>query len=46
MQWGNLLATRTRRLSIFQQPPLFNKRTGNWRIFPAMLFVDRTCEHC
>ncbi|QRV78443.1 sodium/potassium-transporting ATPase subunit alpha [Ceratobasidium sp. AG-Ba] len=31
MQWGNLLATRTRKLSIFQHPP-----SGNWYIFPAM----------
>ena len=38
MQWGNLLATRTRRLSIFQQNP-FGKRTGNWRLFPAMGFA-------
>jgi sodium/potassium-transporting ATPase subunit alpha len=29
MQFFNLLATRTRRLSIFQQPPLFNKSTQN-----------------
>lgn len=27
MQLFNLLATRTRRLSIFQQPPIFNKAT-------------------
>ncbi|KAF2856696.1 Na/K ATPase-like protein alpha 1 subunit [Plenodomus tracheiphilus IPT5] len=39
MQLFNLLATRTRRLSIFQQPPLFNKATENWTIFPAMLFA-------
>lgn len=31
MQWGNLLATRTRKLSIFQHRP-----SGNWYIFPAM----------
>ncbi|KAG9123731.1 hypothetical protein FRC07_014132, partial [Ceratobasidium sp. 392] len=31
MQWGNLLATRTRKLSIFQHKP-----SGNWYIFPAM----------
>ncbi|RPA91486.1 P-type ATPase-like protein [Choiromyces venosus 120613-1] len=37
MQFFNLLATRTRRLSIFQQPPLFNKKTQNPYIFPAML---------
>lgn len=35
MQWGNLLATRTRRLSLFQQPPW--SKNGNWWVFPAML---------
>jgi len=30
---------RTRRLSIFQHPPLFNKNTQNWYLFPAMLFA-------
>jgi sodium/potassium-transporting ATPase subunit alpha len=35
----NLLATRTRRLSIFQQPPIFNKATQNWSLFPAMIFA-------
>lgn len=39
MQWFNLLAVRTRRLSIFQHPPLFNKRTQNWYLFPAMAFA-------
>ncbi|KAJ4332729.1 hypothetical protein N0V87_008155 [Didymella glomerata] len=39
MQLFNLLATRTRRLSLFQQPPLFNKDTQNWLLFPAMLFA-------
>lgn len=39
MQLFNLLATRTRRLSIFQQPPLFNKETQNWLLFPAMVFA-------
>ena len=39
MQWFNLLACRTRRLSIFQHPPLFNKETQNWYLFPAMLFA-------
>ncbi|CAI6080103.1 unnamed protein product [Clonostachys chloroleuca] len=38
MQWFNLMATRTRRLSIFQHPPLFNKATQNWYLFPAILF--------
>ncbi|GAA6003245.1 cation-translocating P-type ATPase [Rhodotorula paludigena] len=36
VQWFNLLATRTRRRSIFQQDPLFNPRTRNLVIFPAM----------
>ncbi|KAJ7583582.1 hypothetical protein C8J56DRAFT_213171 [Mycena floridula] len=35
MQWFNLLATRTRRLSIFQQNP-FGPQTRNLYIFPAM----------
>ncbi|KAF2031303.1 calcium ATPase [Setomelanomma holmii] len=39
MQMFNLLATRTRRLSIFQQPPIFNKDTQNWLLFPAMIFA-------
>ncbi|KAI4690640.1 uncharacterized protein J4E88_002112 [Alternaria novae-zelandiae] len=39
MQLFNLLATRTRRLSIFQQPPIFNKATQNWSLFPAMIFA-------
>ncbi|GAA5977314.1 hypothetical protein JCM10908_004936 [Rhodotorula pacifica] len=39
MQWFNLLATRTRRLSIFQQDPIFNPRTRNLRLFPAMLIA-------
>ncbi|CAO2657571.1 Nn.00g036970.m01.CDS01 [Neocucurbitaria sp. VM-36] len=39
MQLFNLLATRTRRLSIFQQPPIFNKRTENWLLFPGMIFA-------
>ncbi|KAF5664722.1 h+ k+-exchanging atpase [Fusarium heterosporum] len=38
MQWFNLMATRTRRLSIFQHPPLFNKNTQNWYLFPAIIF--------
>ncbi|ODA76999.1 hypothetical protein RJ55_07516 [Drechmeria coniospora] len=38
MQWFNLMATRTRRLSIFQHPPLFNKETQNLYLFPAILF--------
>jgi len=39
MQFFNLLATRTRRLSILQQPPIFNKRTQNRWIFLAMIFA-------
>ncbi|KAF2692005.1 calcium ATPase [Lentithecium fluviatile CBS 122367] len=39
MQLFNLLATRTRRLSIFQQPPAFNKDTQNLLLFPAMVFA-------
>lgn len=39
MQWFNLLATRTRRLSIFQQNPLGNKTTRNLVLFPAMLLA-------
>lgn len=39
MQWFNLLATRTRRLSIFQHPPAFNKATQNLYLFPAMIFA-------
>ncbi len=30
---------RTRRLSVFQQPPLFNKATQNFYLFPAILFA-------
>jgi sodium/potassium-transporting ATPase subunit alpha len=39
MQWFNLMTTRTRRLSIVQHPPLFNKRTQNWYLFPAIIFA-------
>ncbi|CAK7226228.1 hypothetical protein SCUCBS95973_006129 [Sporothrix curviconia] len=39
MQWFNLLAMRTRRLSIFQHPPLFNKRTQNLYLFAAVGFA-------
>lgn len=39
MQWFNLMALRTRRLSIFQHPPLFNKKTQNWYLFPAIVFA-------
>lgn len=36
MQWFNLMAVRTRHLSIFQHPPAFNKDTQNLRLFPAI----------
>ena len=39
MQLFNLLATRTRRLSIFQQPPIFNRDTQNLLLFPAMMLA-------
>ncbi|KAK9447029.1 uncharacterized protein V1518DRAFT_422042 [Limtongia smithiae] len=38
MQWFNAMATRTRYLSIFQHPPLFNSFSQNWRIFTAIVF--------
>ncbi|KAB8356427.1 hypothetical protein FH972_024010 [Carpinus fangiana] len=39
MQFFNLLAIRTRHLSLFQHPPLFKKATQNWPLFPAMVFA-------
>lgn len=39
MQWFNLMALRTRRLSIFQHPPAFNKQTQNLYLFPAIGFA-------
>lgn len=39
MQWFNLMATRTRRLSIFQHPPLLNRETQNLYLFPSILFA-------
>lgn len=39
MQFFNLLAIRTRRLSIFQQPPIFKRETQNLLLFPAMVFA-------
>ena len=45
MQWFNLMAVRTRRLSIFQHPPCFGKdkttgmTTNNWALFPAIIFA-------
>ncbi|KAJ5369674.1 uncharacterized protein N7496_005766 [Penicillium cataractarum] len=38
MQWFNLMAVRTRHLSIFQHPPAFNKETQNLYLFPAIVF--------
>lgn len=38
-QWFNLMAIRTRRLSIFQHPPAFNKATQNLYLFPAIAFA-------
>lgn len=38
MQWFNLLSVRTRRLSVFQHPPLLDRRTRNPWLFPAVLF--------
>lgn len=37
-QWFNLMATRTRKLSILQHPPLFRKESSNWYLFPAIGF--------
>ncbi|KAF9078799.1 hypothetical protein BDP27DRAFT_1412741 [Rhodocollybia butyracea] len=37
MQWFNLLATRTRRRSLFQQNPIGGSKTRNVYLFPAML---------
>jgi sodium/potassium-transporting ATPase subunit alpha len=39
MQWANLLMTRTRRLSILQQPPIGPRTTRNLYIFIAMSFT-------
>ncbi|KAK6334092.1 hypothetical protein TWF696_002594 [Orbilia brochopaga] len=39
MQFFTLMAIRTRRLSIFQHPPLFNKVTQNVYLFPAIIFA-------
>lgn len=38
MQLFNLLATRTRRLSILQHPPLFDERSSNPYLFCGMVF--------
>ncbi|CAG9947487.1 unnamed protein product [Clonostachys rosea f. rosea IK726] len=39
MQWFNLMAVRTRKLSIFQHPPAFNKDTQNLLLWPAILLT-------
>lgn len=39
MQWFNAMALRTRHLSMFTHPPLFNSQSQNWRLFPAILFA-------
>lgn len=39
MQWFNLMAVRTRRWSIFQHPPAFNRLTQNLWLFPAIIFA-------
>ena len=38
-QWFNLLAIRTRRLSILHHPPIFRKATQNLALFPTILFA-------
>lgn len=38
MQWFNLMAVRTRRLSIIEHPPLWVKETRNLWLFPAIAF--------
>lgn len=39
MQFFNLMCTRTRRLSILQQPPIIRRSTSNYYLFPAMAFA-------
>ncbi|KAJ9606781.1 hypothetical protein H2200_008790 [Cladophialophora chaetospira] len=39
MQWFNIMAIRTRHLSIFSHPPILNRKTQNWLLFPAILFA-------
>jgi sodium/potassium-transporting ATPase subunit alpha len=39
MQFFTLMTIRTRRLSIFQHPPAFNKMTQNLYLFPAIAFA-------
>jgi sodium/potassium-transporting ATPase subunit alpha len=38
-QFFNLMATRTRRLSLFQSPPIGKRETQNLYLFPAILFA-------
>ncbi|KIX95581.1 uncharacterized protein Z520_08701 [Fonsecaea multimorphosa CBS 102226] len=38
MQWFNVMALRTRHLSIFSHPPIFNPKTQNLLLLPAILF--------
>jgi len=38
MQWFSVMAIRTRHLSIFSHPPILNRKTQNWLLFPAILF--------
>jgi sodium/potassium-transporting ATPase subunit alpha len=38
MQWFNLMAVRTRRLSAIQHLPLFRKSTRKICLFPAIVF--------
>ncbi|KAI9689401.1 MAG: hypothetical protein M1822_010052 [Bathelium mastoideum] len=38
-QFFNVLATRTRRLSLLQHPPIFRPETRNYKLFPAILFA-------
>lgn len=37
LQWFNLMAVRTRHLSLFQHPPAFNAATQNLLLFPAIV---------
>ncbi|KAF2239689.1 calcium ATPase [Viridothelium virens] len=39
MQWFNLMAVRTRRLSIVSQPPFFRHSTQNLYLLPAIAFA-------
>ncbi|KAL9084892.1 MAG: hypothetical protein Q9165_007845 [Trypethelium subeluteriae] len=39
MQWFNLMAVRTRRLSILTQPPFFRRSTQNLYLLPAIAFA-------